>query len=234
MPSKKQSPVIIKKSVCHSAIDGTIGSKVIELQIEENGLFVVSLPRYVADTLKLQAFLACETAKAAVEHYESTAEQYSRVRLAINTGVDRLWIGAQVLSPFAKQAFGLNASVGLGMRAGKVYEDPSHGQVFVETDEAGNPIPNGDAVNVDVMKPVLVENTPEIRMKMLSLIASLTEAQSVVEGIRETADPASYIMAITDKWQRQLDLFADKPTDSTIAPAPAPSPSPTSDDDEEL
>lgn len=233
MLSKKQSPVIVKKSVCHAEIDGTISTKVIDLQIDDDGRFLLFMPRYVADTLKLPGPLGLtfETAKAAIEHYESTAEQYSRIRLAVNTGVDRLWIGAQVLSPFAKQAFGLNASVGLGMRAGKLYEDPDRGQVFVETDESGAPIPNGDFVNVGVMKPVLVENTPEIRMKMLSLIASLSDAQSVVEGIRETADPAGYIMAITDKWQRQLDLFADKPADAT-APAPAPPPAP--DDDEEL
>ena len=193
--------ITIRKSVTHSTEDGTLGTKVIDVFLDEDTtLFSAHLPSYVAAMSSLSKCInpiVEDTAKAVVDTYEVCCEEYSRWE-AGKQAPTQLWIGTYTSAgDFARTAFGFTAACGIGATPVKVL--PNDQMLAVLDDGSlGGPVgPKGGA-----RMPVVVADTPEIRAKVKSLADSIQRAADILDGLGLAANPVGYLMAIGDNWQQ--------------------------------
>ena len=190
----------IRKSVTHSTEDGTLGTKVIDVFLDEDTMmFSANLPSYVAAMSSLSKCVSPiveDTARAVIDTYEVCCEEYSRWE-AGKQAPTQLWIGTYTSAgDFARTAFGFTAACGIGATPVKVL--PNDQMLAVLDDGSlGGPVgPKGGA-----LQPVVVADTPEIRAKVKSLADSIQRAADILNGLGLAANPVGYLMAIGDNWQ---------------------------------
>lgn len=192
--------ITIRKSVTHSTEDGTLGTKVIDVFLDEDTMmFSAHLPPYVAEMTSAKCIspIVEDTARDVISTYEVCCEEYSRWE-AGKRAPTQLWIGTYTsVGDFARTAFGFTAACGIGATPVKVL--PNDQMLAVLDDGSlGGPVgPKGGA-----LQPVVVADTPEIRAKVKSLADSIQRAADILNGLGLAANPVGYLMAIGDNWQQ--------------------------------
>jgi hypothetical protein len=202
----------IKKSVFHANEDGTSGSQIIDVTFNaDTMLFSAMLPAHVANYNgnEIDPELTGDTAQGVIETYEIRCDEYSRWRLSIGVPT-QLWIGIYSMSgEFAKQTFGFTHCCGIGATPVKALPD---GRMIAVREDGmlGGPVGSKGSV----FQPVLIADTPEHRAKVQALADSIQRAADILADLRIAADPAAYLMQISDDWAPPKPVQATLPFDA--------------------
>lgn len=206
--------IVATRPLFHANEDGTSGQKDVAVYLnKETMAFEIDAPSYmvVGGTTGrvIEEPLAHEGFSNVLSIYEDLADRYSKWRLAQNR-TPMLWIGMFTApGDFAAEQFGVDAMVGLGIR--EVISVKDGGNSFMvdpKTFKVMNLV--GGAT-----KPLILPDTPEVRMKAAHLIASIKTAGAVLEGLCNAEDPEAYLAAINTDWREPTKV-------ETVAETPQP------------
>ena len=235
--------IVAMRPLFHANEDGTSGQKDVAVYLnKETMAFEIDAPSYmvVGGTTGrvIEEPLAHEGFSNVLSIYEDLADRYSKWRLAQNR-TPMLWIGMFTdLGDFASERFGVDATVGLGIR-----------EVISVKDGANSFMVDPKTFKVMGMvggaaKPILLPDTPEVRMKTAYLIASIKTASAILEGLRnaDDEDREAYLAAINTDWREPMEVEVDETpqppaangADSTFEQAMSPAGSSSTEDDGEL
>lgn len=162
-----------------------------------------------------------QSAEDAASHYGELSDRYSRWKLSLN-GEKCLMLGVMLgVGNFAKDVFNVESLIGLGLREVTRLAD---GSVNMRD---GTPV----ALTQNI-KPILLPDTPEVRAKVNSLVASIDGASQLIAGMRlpGTLDGAAeYLLSINDNWTRPDPVQTELALENGAAPATS-----VAQDDDEL
>lgn len=233
MPTKKnpQPTRGFMRSVFHANEDGTTRQAEVPVHLDpDSAIFGIVLPTYMVEALELKSpVITANNIDGVCQQYEAISDEYSRWRLSIGAET-ALWIGrVVVVGDFMRQAFGVSAQVCLGVTEVFVVNDGKTLSLIekLPDDKRGKRIDTAFLQN-----PILLPNTPEVRAKVESLIASIQQAADIIGGMVPLDDQQrlSYFLQIGDTWQPPTVIG----TDPTQAELPLEVPAPVVPDDEEL
>lgn len=169
--------------------NGTTGRYSVDLKIGDEFLFQIPMPSYVTEALGISGDqLWHETAKGAIEDYESACDRYSRMVLGKNAKRE-LFVQIKIVPG------------GMALRL--------HTVACEMADEAGDMqavIVNPDGTigdKIDLSSGRIIPDTEENRAQVQRLIASIDTAAQILTGLRDTADPVAYLHQIRNDFTLQ-------------------------------
>lgn len=233
--------IIATRPLFHANEDGTSCQKDVSVFLNtEKMVFEIDAPSYMvvggATGRIIEEPLVDISFSGVLSIYEDLADRYSKWRLAQNRS-PMLWIGTFVgVGDFAHESFGVDSMVGLGIREVISVKD---GDASFMLDPATLKVVGLSGGN----KPILLRDTPEVRMKAAHLIASIKTAAAVLDGLHDAEDPEAYLAAINTDWREPAKVESNETpqppaatngTDSTFEQAMSSAGSSTPTDDDEL
>ena len=148
---------------------------------------------------ELPSFMHAETVSKCVDHYGTVCEKYSAWRLAQRAEPNMLWIGRQHkrrTEGMARDIFGLDAQVGIGMRRVGKFTDKESGEIVVFDESGKLALDLMNEARREHLLPIIVPDTPEIRAKVEALVRSVQLAADLLQGMADAADPVAYLTAL--------------------------------------
>lgn len=235
--------IIATRPLFHANEDGTSGQKDVTIYLNKGTMmFEIDAPTYMvvggATGRIIEEPLAHEGFSNVLSIYEDLADRYSKWRLAQNRA-PMLWIG-MFTAPggFAAEQFGVDSMVGLGIREVISVKDGANSYMVDPKTFKIMGLVGGAA------KPILLPDTPEVRMKVAHLTASIKSASAILEGLRnaDDEDREAYLAAINTDWREPMKVEVVEPpqppaangADSTFEQAMSPAGSSSTEDDGEL
>lgn len=222
--SKKESTrpalreIVATRPLFHANEDGTSGQKDVKVYLNKETMqFEIDAPTYMvvggATGRIIEEPLAHEGFSNVLSIYEDLADRYSKWRLAQNL-TPMLWIG-MFTAPggFAAEQFGVDAMVGLGVREVISVKDGENSYMVDPKTFKVMGMVGGAA------KPVLLPDSPEVRMKAAHLIASIKTASALLEGLRnaDDEDREAYLAAINTDWREPMKVEVNETLQHPVA-----------------
>lgn len=204
--------IVATRPLFHANEDGTSGQKDVTIYLNTETIkFEIDAPAYMVvggvTGRVIEEPLAHEGFSNVLSIYEDLADRYSKWRLAQNR-TPMLWIG-MFTAPggFASENLGVDAMIGLGIREVISIKDGAH-EFMVDPKTFKIVSMVGGAA-----KPILLPDTPEVRMKAAHLIASIKTASALLDGLRNAEDPEAYLAAINTDWREptKVEAVAETP-----------------------
>lgn len=209
MNSEVKTPPVFVRQVFHVTRDGITEQREVVIRLTDDMRFAMNVPDYVSNAINCDPEVYGDSANDVLNKYEELCDDYARWKLGSESKPMlrlRLAFAAHARAP---RVHGVSALVGMGITPVWFVDKKDAGKFLFERESESL----GYWIELDPTTDVLLPDTPEIREKAELLINSITTAAATLAEIKQTDDPAAYLMAIKTDLSKPEPAQAELPFD---------------------